>query len=125
MLAIHEHRTLEEASRELLDFALMPTNWVFPTKDLRAPRPVDRAEHQRRIGNLQVCVSIDVRPSLEVVLRVGFRGAGLTPLRAADHLEEFLRSRMPLAPNSEWMVEVDRSRWIHFCRPYTAQLLRA
>ena len=48
-----------------------------------------------------------------------------TPVKAADHLEAFLKQRLPLTPNSEWQVEVDERRWIHFVRRYAAPRLQA
>jgi hypothetical protein len=56
---------------------------------------------------------------------VAFRAPGLTPARAADHLERFLRERIPLQPNTEWLVEVDGRYWIHFERSYVTQKLQA
>ena len=44
---------------------------------------------------------------------------------AADHLESFLKQRLPLTPNSEWQVEVDERRWIHFSRRYAGTHLLA
>jgi len=58
-------------------------------------------------------------------LRVAFRAPGLTPVKAADHLEAFLRKRLPLTPNSEWQVEVDERRWIHFVRRFAGTRLQA
>jgi len=55
-----------------------------------------------------------------------WRGAAQgAPLRAADLLERFLRGRLSLTPNSEWRVEVDERRWIHFIRRYASQALVA
>lgn len=127
MLAIHEHSTVEEASSDLLDFILMPDNWLpleLQSAD-PAARPAQNALYQRRVGPLRICACVDVSATLEVFLRVAFRAPGLTPVKAADHLETFLRSRMPLTPNSEWQVEVDERRWIHFVRRYASARLQA
>lgn len=130
MLSIHENATVEEASADLLGFILEPGNWI----QLDAPegeeeavlRPVDDVTYQRRVGTLRICASVDVAPeSLEVLLRVAFRSPGLTPVAAADHLETFLRDRLPLIPNSEWQVEVDSRKWIHFMRRYVGSPLQA
>jgi len=45
-------------------------------------------------------------------------------MRAADHLEAFLGSRLPLVPNSEWQVAIDGRRWVHFIRRYALGPLR-
>lgn len=118
---------MEEASRSLLAFVLEPRNWVHldALSENPAGRPGSNPAYQRRVGTLRICVSVDVSPTLETFLRVGFRGPGLTPSKAADHLEDFLRERIPLMPNSEWQVEVDPRNWIHFIRPYVAARLEA
>jgi hypothetical protein len=127
MLSIHEHSTLEEASRQLLDFVLEPANWVHLAglKDDPARRPGVNPAYQRRVGSLRICASVDVCDSLDVFLRVAFRAPGLTPVKAADHLESFLSARLPLQPNTEWQVEVDERNWIHFMRRYTTAPLAA
>ena len=127
MLSIHEHANLEEASEELLEFALAPSNWVQAPAAEQAPTsvPAEDARYQRRVGSLRVYTVIEVAGSLEVFLRVAFRAPGLTPVKAADHLESFLKQRLPLTPNSEWQVEVDERRWIHFVRRYSASRLQA
>jgi hypothetical protein len=126
MLSIHEHATLEEASTELLEFALEPSNWMTlpPAEQAAATVPQD-VRYQRRVGSLRIYTVLEVAPSLEVFLRVAFRAPGLTPVKAADHLEAFLKQRLPLTPNSEWQVEVDERRWIHFVRRYAAPRLQA
>ena len=130
MLSIHESATVEEASADLLGFILEPGNWV-PLDELEdeedaALRPVDDVAYQRRVGTLRICASVDVSPAtLEVLLRVGFRAPGLTPASAASHLESFLKGRLPLVPNSEWQVEVDARKWIHFMRRYVGGALQA
>ncbi|HZI10459.1 MAG TPA: hypothetical protein VE153_08675 [Myxococcus sp.] len=127
MLSIHEHATLEEASSELLQFVLQPSNWMtaLPANQTPSSVPGDDAQYQRRVGSLRIFAIIEVAPSLEVSLRVAFRAPGLTPVKAADHLEAFLKQRLPLTPNSEWQVEVDERRWIHFVRRYAAPRLQA
>jgi hypothetical protein len=127
MLAIHEHTTVEEASSDLLDFILTPENWLSIEQQAEdaSVRPAQNVQYQRRVGPLRICVSVEVSAALDVFLRVAFRAPGLTPVKAADHLEAFLRKRMPLTPNSEWQVEVDERRWIHFVRRYTGTRLQA
>lgn len=127
MLAIHEHASVEEASGDLLDFILAPENWVSlaQAKVDPAARPGQNELYQRRVGTLRICASVDVADDLGVFLRVAFRAPGLTPVKAADHLESFLKTRLPLTPNTEWQVEVDERRWIHFVRRYAASNLVA
>ena len=123
MLSIHKHPTLEDASSELLSFALNPANWVALEAHSRGPVP--NPAYQRQVGNLWVWACIEITTGLEVFLRVAFSGPGLTPLSAADHLERFLEHRVPLMPNSEWQVAVDDRRWIHFVRRYAPPTLRS
>ena len=126
MLSIHEHATMEEASHALLDFILEPSNWVTPSPGSQeGPLPSLDARYQRRVGSLRVCAALELNAALDVHLRVAFRGPGLTPVKAADQLEAFLKSRMPLTPNTEWQVEVDERRWIHFVRRYASPRLNA
>jgi hypothetical protein len=127
MLAIHEHATVEEASSDLLDFILTPENWLSIEQQAAdaSVRPAQNALYQRRVGPLRICASVEVSSPLETFLRVAFRAPGLTPVKAADHLEAFLRKRLPLTPNSEWQVEVDERRWIHFVRRYAGARLQA
>ncbi len=128
MLAtIHENQTLEEASGELLDHILKPRNWVTLealSADATA-RPGQNPDYQRRVGTLRICASVDITPKLDVYLRIAFRGPDLTPARAADFLESFLKPRVPLTPNTEWQVEIDSRQWIHFIRRYAGDSLRA
>ncbi|MBI3185991.1 MAG: hypothetical protein HYZ28_27970 [Myxococcales bacterium] len=127
MLSIREASTLEEASKDLLDFVLDPRNWVVLERLRQEPlsRPGQNPSYQRLVGGLRICASVDVTPTLDVFLRVAFRGPGLSPMRAVDHLETFLAKRLPLAPNTEWQVEIDSKRWIHFIRRYTGAKLQA
>ena len=124
MLSIHEHATLEEASAELLQFALAPDNWAMalPVTQVPASAQGEDVRNQRRVGPLRIYAVVEVASSDDVFLRVAFRAPGLTPVKAADHLECFLKQRLPLTPNSEWQVEVDERRWIHFVRRYAARL---
>ncbi len=125
MLSIHEHASLEEASVELLEFALDPSNWTAALENGATVVPAQDVRNQRRVGPLRIYAVVEVTPSLEVFLRVAFRAPGLTPVKAADHLEGFLKHRLPLTPNSEWQVEVDERRWIHFVRRYSGAHLVA
>jgi hypothetical protein len=125
MLSIQEHATLDEASNDLLDFVLEPFNWLSVAQSDPAAWPGQNTVYQRRVGTLRICASVDVGATLDVFLHIAFRAPGLTPVKAADHLEGFLKARMPLTPNSEWQVEVDERRWIHFSRRYAAPHLKA
>lgn len=127
MLSSHQHTTVEDAGRDLLRFILDPAHWISIERLAREPhlRPGQNPDYQRQVGTLRICASVDVTPSLDVFLRVGFRAPGLTPVKAADHLEAFLRGRLPLTPNTEWQVEVDDRRWIHFIRRYSPNTLKA
>ncbi len=120
MLSIHQHPTLQEASSELLSFALDPANWILLGEANTGPdsRPGENADYQRQVGKLRICAAIEVTPSQEAFLRIGFSAPGLTPMVAADHLATFLAERLPLVPNSEWQVAVDGRRWVHFIRRY-------
>jgi hypothetical protein len=102
MLSIPENRNVEEASESLLDFILEPSNWVWLGHVKDGERPGQLPEYQRRVGSLRICASVDVSPELGVFLRVAFRAPGLSPSKAADHLEAFLKNRIPLTPNTEW-----------------------
>jgi hypothetical protein len=125
MLSIHEHASLEEASVELLEFALDPSNWTVALENGATVVPAQDVQNQRRVGPLRIYAVVEVTPALDVFLRVAFRAPGLTPVKAADHLESFLKQRLPLTPNTEWQVEVDERRWIHFVRRYASPRLQA
>ena len=129
MLSIHESASLEEASSELLDTALAPEHWreraAGEAGEGADDRGLDDPRYQRRVGALRVCAALEVGEDLGVTLRVSFRAPGLTPTRAAEHLEAFLGPRLPLLPNTEWQVEVDERRWIHFTRRYLEGPLEA
>jgi hypothetical protein len=127
MLLVHEHSTMEDASVHLLRYALDPDHWLpSEAATVLALRPAYHpADYHARVGKLRICACVNVRSNLDVVLHVAFRAPGLTPARAADHLEAFLGKRLPLLPNTEWQVEVDGRYWIHFQRTYLAQKLVA
>ena len=114
MLSSAEHVSVEDAGGDLLAFVLDPENWAV--KDVR-----QKAEYQRKVGSLRMYAQIEVNEDLEAVLRIGFFAPGLSPTKAADHLEAFVKTRLPFVPNSEWQVEIDDRRWIHFYRRYTAE----
>lgn len=118
MLSIHEHPTLQDASAELLNFALDPENWIVRGEASICASPGEDGSYQRRVGKLRVCAAVEVTPSQQAFLHIGFSAPGLTPLAAADHLAAFVAERLPLLPNSEWQVAVDGRRWVHFIRPY-------
>ncbi len=120
-------RRWRKRAADLLDFILTPANWLSIEQQAAdaSVRPAQNALYQRRVGPLRICASVEVSAPLEVFLRVAFRAPGLTPVKAADHLEAFLRTRLPLTPNSEWQVEVDERRWIHFVRRYAGARLQA
>ncbi len=126
MLSIHQHATLQDASSELLSFILDPVNWVASGTVESESRsgPGQNAAYQRQVGKLRICAAVEVTPSLDVFIRIGFSAPGLTPMIAADHLETFLGNRLPLVPNSEWQVAVDGRRWVHFIRRYARGPLR-
>lgn len=127
MLSIHEHRTVEDASADLLGFILDPKNWVAldGLRDRPSQRPGQNPDYQRRVGALRICASVDVTRALDVFLRIAFRAPGLTPTRASDHLAAFVRRRIPLVPNAEWQVQVDERGWIHFMRRWVPRPLAA
>jgi len=103
----------------LLEYALDPVHWL-PSGQARAS-----AAHLRVVGQVQVCATVDVTPTLETVLRISFRAPELTPMTAADLLEELVKGRFTFAPNTEWECGIDGRKWIHFSRRYTARPLQA
>lgn len=127
MLSIRENATLQDARDDLLDFILAPTNWVGlgELAEGAAACPGQNPAYQRSVAGLSICASVDVTPALGVFLRIAFRAKSLSPLKAAEHLEGFLGPRLPLLPNTEWQVEVDPQRWIHFIRRYAGEPLEA
>lgn len=114
-----ENHSIEEASGALLEFALQPENWLTTGKQRVS------SAYFRRVETVQICVSVDVTPTLDTYLRVSFRGPNLTPMQGADLLESAVRTRFPFTPNSEWVAEIDARGWIHFTRRYTGLTLRA
>ena len=128
MLSIHESKTLDEAGQDLLGFILEASHWIALERlgsagEVRPPG--QNADYQRQVGKLSICASVDVTRELGVFLRIAFRAPGLTPTKAADHLEEFLKSTLPLRPNTEWQVQVDSKRWVHFIRKLVGTPLEA
>lgn len=111
-------KTMEEAGGALLDRALAPERWALPTR-----RVVK--DNLCQVGRVQVCASLDITPTLDTFIRVSFRGPGLSPMQAAELLEQFISQRFCFVPNAEWFVEIDARKWIHFSRKYTEQRLEA
>jgi hypothetical protein len=99
-------------------FIRHPSQWLWG-------RALYNASHQRRVGSLRICASVDVTASLKVFLHVAFRAPQLTPMKAVDLLEAFLRETLPLLPNTEWEVRIDERQWIHFSRLYAQAPLAA
>jgi hypothetical protein len=126
MLQVNQSPSLEQAGRDLLDFILPPPNWVVLERLSSAPqeRPGVNPNYQRQVDGVRICASVDVTPELGVFLRIAFRGPKLTPMKAVECLEAFLRERLPLLPNTEWQVQVDERRWFHFIRRWVADALR-
>ncbi len=105
-------KSMQEAGTTLLERALDPCRWMLPA------RRVTR-DNLCEVGSVQVCAAVDVTPTLETFLRVSFRGPELSPMQAAELLEEFTSVRFWYVPNVEWFVEIDARKWIHFSRRYT------
>jgi hypothetical protein len=116
---IREEASLEAAGGTLLEFALHPRNWVSRGAHRALPA------HLRVVNGVQICAAVDVSASLETYVRVSFRGADLSPMKAADLLEALVKDHFPFTANSEWEVEIDGRRWIHFSRRYTHRALHA
>ena len=120
MGATQQHSTsLQDARGELLEFALNPENWVTFGRLASPP------SYQRQVGNVVVRVAVNVTPTLDTWLCVSFRGPELSPMLAADHLETLCSGRFTFTPNTEWQVEIDTRKWIHFSRKYTGPNLGA
>ena len=115
---VAEEAGFEEAGHVLLGFALDPVNWRT-NGDHRV-----HSQHLKVVNGVQICVAVDVVDGLETWLRISFRGADLSPMHAADLLEALVSTRLPFTPNTEWQVEIDRRRWIHFSRRYTPTALQ-
>jgi hypothetical protein len=124
MLSTPQHESLEDAGNELLDFVLRPENWLSPSGNSAVALSQNSA-YQRQVGNLKVFASVDVNENLEVFLRISFREPNLTPLKAVDYLEQFVRNTMPLRPHTEWQVAVDDNRWVHFVRRFAQEAVCA
>lgn len=127
MLQVTQSATVEEAGKDLLGFILDPCHWVVLDRLADQPheRPGSNPNYQRRVGPISICASVDVTDDLGVFLRIAFRSSKLTPVKAAEHLEQFLHSRLPLLPNTEWQVQIDERKWIHFIRRWCADSLTA
>lgn len=110
--------TMAEASANLLGKALDPQSWGLPLRRVTI-------DNVCQVGSVQVCATVDVMPTLETNLRISFRGPNLSPMEAAELLEQFTASRFAFIPNAEWFVEIDARRWIHFSRRYTNRNLQA
>jgi|JQGG01.1.fsa_nt_gi hypothetical protein len=110
--------SMEEAGGALLERAINPARWALPGRRVTV-------DNTCRVGSVQVCASVDVTPTLETFLRVSFRGPKLSPMQAAELLEQFTSVRFTFIPNIEWFVEIDARNWIHFSRPYTQPRLQA
>lgn len=110
--------TMEEAAGHLLDRALNPHYWGMHSR-------ARLKENRCMVGRIEVCASVDVTPTLETFIRVSFRGPELSPMQAAELLEQFVCKRFPPLPNVEWFVEIDGRSWIHFSRRYTTRMLSA
>lgn len=110
--------TMGEAGGTLLSRALDPKSWTV----VGLRKPLDEV---CTVGGVQVCASVDVLPTLDTYIRVSFKGPDLSPMKAAEYLEEFTACRFPFVRNAEWLCEVDSKAWIHFTRPYTPATLEA
>ncbi|MDX2010563.1 MAG: hypothetical protein SFW67_10250 [Myxococcaceae bacterium] len=110
--------SMDEAGGALLERALDPKGWALPTRRVNK-------ENLCTVGSIQVCASLDITPTLDTFIRVSFRGPGLSPMQAAELLEQFVSKRFAYVPNAEWFVEIDARKWIHFSRKYTEQRLEA
>ena len=110
--------TMHEAGGSLLERALDPERWALPTRRVNK-------ENLCQVGTVQVCASLDITPTLDTFIRISFRGPSLSPMQAAELLEQFVSKRFTYVPNAEWFVEIDARKWIHFSRKYTEQRLEA
>lgn len=111
-------QSMSEAGDALLVRATAPERWMLPGRRVTL-------DNTCRVGSVQVCASVDVTPTLETFLRVSFKGPTLSPMQAAELLEQFTSTRYVFVPNVEWFVEIDARQWIHFSRPYTQPRLQA
>ncbi|MFT3713967.1 MAG: hypothetical protein QM817_40415 [Archangium sp.] len=111
-------KSMEEAGGALLHRAVDPSRWMLPGRRVTVDNRV-------RVGSVEVCATVDVTPTLETYLRVSFKGPRLSPMQAAELLEQFTSVKYTFIPNIEWFVEIDARQWIHFSRPYTQPRLQA
>jgi hypothetical protein len=111
-------KSMAEAGDALLQRAVDPERWMLPGRRVTV-------DNICRLGTVQVCASVDVTPTLETFLRVSFKGPKLSPMQAAELLEQFTAVRYLFVPNIEWFVEIDARQWIHFSRPYSQPRLQA
>jgi hypothetical protein len=118
MQRVSRHNSMEDAGSVLLVTAIDPRRWATHLRRVNI-------ENICRVGNVQVCASVDVTPTLETYLRVSFKGPRLSPLQAAELLERFTSARYTFIPNIEWFVEIDSREWIHFSRRYSQPRLEA
>ncbi len=118
MLRATKADSMKEAGDALLEKAIHPSRWMLPGKRVTL-------DNRCRVGKVEVCASIDVTPTLETYIRVSFKGPELSPLEAAEFLEQFTSVRYTFIPNLEWLVEIDSREWIHFSRRYTHTRLQA
>ncbi len=118
MQRVSRVKSMEEAGSTLLDKAKDPRRWATHLRRVTV-------DNICRVGSVQVCASVDVTPTLETYLRVSFKGPRLSPMQAAELLEQFTAPRFTFVPNLEWFVEIDAREWIHFSRPYTRPCLEA
>src|SRR4029077_14461834 len=105
--ATQQQGSLEEAGGTLLTFALDSHNWVSRGGHRALPA------YLRVVNGVQICAAVDISAALETFVRVSFRGSDLSPMKAADLLEELVKGHFPFTANSEWEVEIDGRRWIH------------
>lgn len=115
---VPKHKSMSEAGEALLHRAVDPNRWATQARRVTV-------DNICRVGSVQVCASVDVTPTLETYLRVSFKGPKLSPLQAAELLEQFTSTRFTFIPNLEWFVEIDARDWIHFSRPYSQPRLVA
>lgn len=113
-----KHQSMSEAGEDLLHRAVDPLRWATHARRVNV-------DNICRVGSVQVCASVDVMPTLETYLRVSFKGPKLSPMEAAELLEQFTSARYTYIPNLEWFVEIDARDWIHFSRRYSQPSLEA
>jgi hypothetical protein len=111
-------QTMQEAGAVLLGRAVDPRRWMMPGRRVTK-------DNLCEVETVQVCATVDVTPTLETFLRVSFRGPELSPMQAAELLEQFTGERFIFVPSVEWFVEIDARNWIHFSRRYTRPSLQA